>query len=145
MQTKYLWTLSAVIAIWLAVLLMSLFTPDFVSGGEQDHIKFAAIINWLWGALATVAVLRMLRHQGAKAAENSTWVALGVGVVVIWTTATLVSLLVPDIETGTDPTRIPLAGMMSPIVAMVLTRYLAEFLFEGLGEKPVEVEEEPIS
>jgi hypothetical protein len=138
MQPKYLWTLVAVIAIWLAVLVTSLFAPDFVSGSEQEHIKIAAMVNWLWGLLATVGVLRMLRHRDVQKAEASTWIALGTGVGAIWVTMTLVSILVPEIETGSDPTRIPLAAVIAPIVAMVLTRYLAEFLFEGLGGEPEE-------
>jgi hypothetical protein len=142
MEKKYVWTFMAVVHIWVAVLLTSLFSPDFVSGSEQEHIRLAPMINWLWGVLATVGVLRMLRHRSAKTAETSTWIALGTGVVVIWATATLVSILVPEVETGGDPTRIPLAAIISPIVAMVLTRYLAEFLFEGLEEKPVEVDGE---
>lgn len=141
MQPKYLWTLIAVVVIWLAVLVTSLFAPDFVSGSEQDHIKVAAIVNWLWGLLASVAVLRMLRHRDVQKAETSTWVALGTGVGVIWVTMTLVSLLVPVIELGSDPTQIPLAVIIAPIVAMVLTRYLAEFLLEGLGGKSHEVSE----
>lgn len=141
MQPKYLWTLIAVVVIWLAVLVTSLFAPDFVSGSEQDHIKVAAIVNWLWGLLASVAVLRMLRHRDVQKAEASTWVALGTGVGVIWVTMTLVSLLVPVIELGSDPTQIPLAVIIAPIVAMVLTRYLAEFLLEGLGGKSHEVSE----
>jgi hypothetical protein len=131
MQPKYRWTAVAVGAIWLAVLFTSLFSPDFVSGSEQEHIKLAAILNWLWGLLATVSVLRMLRHRGARAAEAGTWMALAIGVSAVWLTATLVSLFVPVIETGSDPTSIPLGAIISPIVAMVITRYLAEFLFEG--------------
>ena len=138
MQAKYLWTLFAVVAIWLAVLFTSLFAPDFVSGSEQEHIKIAAVLNWLWGLLATVGVLRMLRHPDVQKAENSTWIALGTGVGAIWFTMMLVSILVPRIETGSDPTRIPLAVIIAPIVAMILTRSLAEFLFEGLGGKTPE-------
>jgi len=131
MQAKYRWTLIAVTAIWLAVLITSIWAPDFVSGSEQNHVKIATIVNWFWGVLATVGVLRMLRHRGAKATEDSTWVALGVGVTAVWVIATLVTLLVPDIELGGDPMRIPLAAIVAPIVAVVITRYLAEFLFEG--------------
>ena len=131
MRPKYLWTLVAVVSIWLAVLLTSLFAPDLIHGSEQEHLKLAAWLNWLWGTIATVSVLRMLRHEGAKAADRSTWIALGLGSGVIWLTVVLVSLLVPDVHTGSDPTSIPVAAIISPIVAMVFTRYLAEFLFEG--------------
>lgn len=141
MQTKYLWTLVAVLSIWLVVLFTSLFAPDLVYGSRQEHLKLVAWLNWLWGTVATVGVLRMLRHEGAQQAEKGSWMALGLGVAAIWLTVLLVTLLVPDVKTGTAPTRIPVAAIISPIVAMIFTRYLAEFLFEGL---PGRQEEERI-
>ena len=132
MQPKYLWTLVAALSIWLTVLFTSLFAPDLVHGSQQEHLKLAAWLNWLWGTIATVSVLRMLRHEGARKAETGSWMALGLGVAAIWLTVLLVTLLVPDVKTGSDPTSIPMAALISPIVATIFTRYLAEFLFEGL-------------
>jgi hypothetical protein len=134
MLSRYQWVVVSVVAIWLAVLLTSLFAPDFVSGSQQEHLKIAALINWLWGTLATVSVLRMFRT--AKDAPLGTWMTMGLGVSAIWAVATVVSIVVPRIETGSDPTRIPLAAVIAPIVAMVFTRYVAEFL----GDRPVEPE-----
>lgn len=131
MKTRYLWTVVAIAAIWLAVLLTSLFSPDFVSGTEQEHLKIPALLNWLWGAMATVSIMRMHRHRRAKLLSDGSWITLGMGTALIWLAATMVSIFVPEMETGTDPTRIPLAALISPIVAMVFTRYLAEFLVEG--------------
>lgn len=141
MQAKYLWTLVAVLSIWLVVLFTSLFAPDLVYGSDQEHLKLAAWLNWLWGTIATVGVLRMLRHEGAQLAEKGSWMALGLGVAAIWLTVLLVSLLVPDVKTDSGLTRIPVAAIIAPIVATIFTRYLAEFLFEGL---PGQQEEERI-
>jgi hypothetical protein len=57
-------------------------------------------------------------------------VALGAAVVLLWAAVAVVSLAAPVLETGLDPTRIPLAAILSPIVAMLFTRYLSEFLVD---------------
>jgi hypothetical protein len=132
MLSRYQWVVVSVVAIWVAVLLTSLFAPDFVSGSQQEHVKVAALINWLWGTLATISVLRMFRT--GKDAPLSKWMTMGLGVAFIWTVATVVSIVVPRIETGSDPTRIPLAAIIAPIVAMIFTRYLAEFLGDYIPE-----------
>jgi hypothetical protein len=41
--------------------------------------------------------------------------------VVIWSAATLVSVFGPTNVTGSDPTTIPIAALIAPIVAMVAT------------------------
>jgi hypothetical protein len=37
-----LWTAIGIAGIWVAVLLISLFAPDLVSGSEQEHLPVAA-------------------------------------------------------------------------------------------------------
>ena len=128
MEARYRWSLVAVTSIWLSVLVTSLFAPDFVSGSQQEHIRIAALANWLWGAMATVGVLRAVRATRSGQPRNGAWAALGIAVLVLWTAVAVVSLAAPVLETGSDPTRIPLAAILSPIVAMLFTRYLAEFL-----------------
>lgn len=130
MEPRYRWSLVAVVAIWVAVLLTSLFAPDFVSGSQQEHIKVAALANWLWGAISTVGILRALRTARTIDVRDGAWVALGVAVTVLWTAVAGISIFAPVLETGSDPTRIPLAALLSPIVATLFTRYLAEFLVE---------------
>jgi hypothetical protein len=40
---------------------------------------------------------------------------------VVWLVATIVSIALPVVETGSDPTRLPIGAMVSPVAAMVLT------------------------
>jgi hypothetical protein len=114
------WTAGAVGAIWLAVLLISLFSPDLVSGSEQQHLPIAAFIAWFWGAIATVVVIlfgALLRRAAAPV-----WgVAPAAATIGIWVVAVLVSVFAPTLETGTDPTTIPLAAMIAPLAATLLT------------------------
>jgi peptidoglycan/LPS O-acetylase OafA/YrhL len=114
------WTAGAVGAIWLAVLVISLFSPDLVSGSEQQHLPVAAFIAWFWGALATVVVL-MFGALLRRAAAPVWWVAPAAATMGIWGVAALVSVFAPTLETGTDPTTIPLAAMIAPPAATLLT------------------------
>lgn len=110
----------AVAGIWTSVLAISLLAPDMVSGSEQQHMPVAAFGTWLWGIVATWAVLGAwgsLRRSGARHLHR----LLGVGVAGVWLVAAAVSVLGPVVETGSDPTRIPVAALVAPIVATVLT------------------------
>jgi hypothetical protein len=126
------WTAGAVGAIWLAVLLISLFSPDLVSGSEQQHLPIAAFIAWFWGAIATVVVIlfgALLRRAAAPV-----WgVAPAATTIGIWVVAVLVSVFAPTLETGTDPTTIPLAAMIAPLAATLLTG--VAYLLAVAGER----------
>ena len=114
------WALAATIVVWIAVVVISVFSPDLVSGSEQQHLPVAAFGTWLWGTVATVAVLvggGLLRRAG----EALWWVAPAVATVVIWVVAALASVFAPTMETGTDPTTIPLAALIAPVVAALLS------------------------
>jgi hypothetical protein len=52
-----LWTAIGVGGIWVAVLLISLLAPDFVSGSEQEHLPIAAFTTWFWGGIGTLVFL----------------------------------------------------------------------------------------
>ncbi len=134
MDARKRWTLVAVAAIWIAVVVTSFAAPDFVSGSQQEHIKFSAMINWLWGALTTMSLARLARSR--RNAPDSSWVTIGVGTVFIWLAVTLASAFGPSLETGSDPTVIPIPALIAPIAGMLLTRFLAEFVLEVPEETP---------
>ena len=122
----------------MAVLLTSIFSPDFVSGSEQQHFKLAAFTNWFWGLLATVFLLRatVFRRSGTERSdEEGAWVWISVAVGAIWVAVIVISIFVPEVLTGTDPTRIPIAAIIAPIVTVVLTKYVREFLVEGFAAR----------
>lgn len=110
----------AITAIWVAVILTSLFARDFVSGSEQEHIPIAAIST---GFVLLALVVRRKQRQG----QEQAWRALAVVVAVIWVAVIFTSIFAPDAETGSDPTRIPVAAMMGPIIATVATGFAAGF------------------
>jgi hypothetical protein len=113
----------ALAGIWLATLIASLFSPDLVSGTEQEHLPIAAFVDWLWAAIATGYVL-MAGRVRAEGEDPSPWVAFAFSVVVIWMTVALASIFAPVMVTGTDPTRLPIAALFAPFAATVVTGFV---------------------
>jgi hypothetical protein len=114
----------AVGSIWVAVATISLGAPDMVSGSEQQHLPIAAFGTWLWGTIATISVLHFWtgrRHRSARADRLELHRVFAVGVAAVWAVATGVALFGPVMVTGTDPTRMPLAAIIAPIAATVIT------------------------
>ncbi len=116
-----LWTTIALVAIWLAVVLISLFSPDLVSGSEQEHLALPAFTAWLWGLIGTIALIWGMSKLRGEKGRRPIWVGLGVVVTAIWVIATILSLTLPVLETGSDPTQLPLAALIAPLGAAVLT------------------------
>jgi hypothetical protein len=116
-----LWTAIGIGGIWVAVLLISLFSPDLVSGSEQEHLPVAAITAWFWGVVGTVVLLLAMGRLRGRPSWQPIWVGLSVATLGIWTVATILAITLPVIETGTDPTRVPVAAIVAPIAAAMLT------------------------
>jgi len=118
----------AIASIWLGVLFISLFAPDFVSGSEQEHIPMAALITWISGAAATRSVLNMMtRRRGIDNRAVNIWIGMAISIAVIWLSVTLVSIFVPEVVTGSDPTRIPLAAILAPIGGAIVSGTVGQF------------------
>lgn len=116
-----LWTAIGIGGIWAAVLLHSVFAPDLVSGSEQDHLPVAAFTTWFWGGVGTLAFLWAMGRLRGSPRWKPIWIGLTVATLGIWTVATILGITLPVMETGTDPTRIPLAALFSPVAAAMLT------------------------
>jgi hypothetical protein len=116
-----LWTALGIGGIWVAVLLISLFSPDLVSGSEHEHLPVAAITAWFWGGVGTLVLLLAMGRLRGRPNWRPIWVGLSVATLVIWSAATLLAITLPVIETGTDPTRVPVAAIVAPVAAAMLT------------------------
>lgn len=141
----------AVAAIWVSVVLASVFAPDMVSGTQHEHLAVVPITDWIWGALATAAIaVTALEASRAGGTSRAPWLGLALVVTCIWAAVAVVSIFTPVMVTGTDPTRLPLAAILAPIVAMVATRYACTFVKAALrigpmpGEKPATVPPAPV-
>jgi hypothetical protein len=116
-----LWTAIGVGGIWVAVLLISLLAPDFVSGSEQEHLPMAAFTTWFWGGIGTLVFLWAMGRLRGSAMWQPTWIGLTVVTLGIWAVATVLAIALPVFETGSDPTQIPFAAFFAPVAAVMLT------------------------
>jgi cation transporter-like permease len=122
-------TIAALSTIWIAVALISVFSPDLVSGSEQQHLAVAAITTWLWGTVATIAQVALGAALVRRRRIDAWLVAQPVATIVVWCGAVVVSVFTPPMVTGTDPTIIPLAAIIAPIAAAAVTVIAAALAF----------------
>lgn len=109
--------LNALVAIWAASGLMAIGAPDLVTGSQHEHLPLALITVWLWaGAASAYAMMTPTRGSLAR------WTLAVAG---LWVATALVAVAAPVMVTGSDPTRIPLAVIIAPPVAAVLTGMLS--------------------
>jgi hypothetical protein len=116
-----LWTAVGVGAVWIAVILVSVFASDLVSGSEQEHLPVAAFSTWFWGGLGTLVFLWAMGRLRGDQKWRSTWIGLSLVTGAIWTLATVLAITLPEVVTGSDPTRIPVGAFFAPVAAVMLT------------------------
>jgi hypothetical protein len=116
-----LWTAIGIGGIWVAVLLISLLAPDLVSGSQQEHLPVAAFTTWFWGGIGTLIFLWAMGRLRGRASWQPTWIGLSVATLGVWAVATILAITLPEMVTGTDPTRIPFAALFAPGAAAMLT------------------------
>lgn len=134
-MSKKTWIVLTIGIIWLGVLTTSAFAPDMVTGSEQDHLSFAPMANWFWGLLATVFLLRATLFSSRNPSDgHDGWMWISIAVSAIWIAVTVISVFAPEAVTGSDPTRIPVAAILAPVVGVVLTKHVCEFLASGFAK-----------
>jgi hypothetical protein len=117
----------SITGIWVAVVLISVFSPDMVHGSEQEHLPIAALTSWLWGSVSTAFVLIavVIGYGRSRNGRHVAWFLIALAAIVIWAAVTIISVSTPRLVTGTDPTKIPLAAMIAPVVGTVATGFVA--------------------
>ena len=115
------WTVAGIAGIWVAVMLISLFAPDMVSGSEQQRLPVAAFGAWVWGLAATAVFVWAMGKLRGDAARRPMWIGLAAVTVAVWGVATVLGIALPVYVTGSDPTRLPVGAMVAPVAAALLT------------------------
>lgn len=111
------WWLTATGSVAVAVLLASTLSPDLVSGTPPDQIPLAALLDWFWGSIA----IAYLAAAGPGRADPT----LAVSVVLLWFAIAATSIFAPSLVTGSDPTTVPVAALVAPVVGAITTGFLA--------------------
>jgi len=109
--------LIAVAAVWVSSALLAIFAPDMVTGSEHDHLPIAAMTVWPWTFAATAYVL--------MAARRTTSAMLVWGTIAIWVSIFVAGVAAPVMETGSDPTQIPIAALITPPLGALATALVA--------------------
>lgn len=97
--------------------------PADASGSQQEHLPLTLLVTWMWiwGLVASIGYLWGMAKLRGAARRRPLWIGLVVAVMAIWGVATIVSLVLPVWETGTDPTQLPVWALAAPIGATLLT------------------------
>lgn len=114
----------SIVAIWLATLAAGLFSPDLVTGSQQEHFPLVGVVDWLWAAVATGYVLMVGRADPDGRTLNGAG-SFVLGVTTVWATTAVASIFGPPLLTGTDPTQIPLVAILVPLAAMAVTGFIS--------------------
>jgi hypothetical protein len=115
------WAMLGLGAIWAAVLVISVASPNLVSGSQHERLPIALFATWIWGLAGTIAFLWGMSKLRGASSRRPLWAGLALSVVVIWTIATIVSVVSPVMVTGSDPTELPLVALGAPIGAALVT------------------------
>jgi hypothetical protein len=119
--SRWLWSGLAVAAIWLSAVAASIWSPDLVTGADHEHIPLVALNAPIWALLATgFAVMAPAVTANDR---RRVWAVYAGAVAVAWVAAAVISIAAPAMVTGSDPTTIPIAGVIAPIAAMAATAY----------------------
>lgn len=132
---RFVFVAVSLAGIWLSVVVASLLAPNLVTGSQHETIPLVAMTSWLWGLCATGFVLLAgLSHTSRR----EFWIGAASAVVVIWAAVALLSIYAPVLVTGTDPTRVPLVALISPIAGVIATGYVCIFTALAVEEPAVE-------
>jgi hypothetical protein len=119
--SRWVWSGLAVAAIWLATSAAAVWSPDLVSGSAHEHIPLIAINFPIWAVLGTG--FAVIAPAATPANRPHVWSVYGAAVVVIWGAAAVIAIAAPPLVAGSDPTTVPIAGLIAPIAAMAATAY----------------------
>ncbi len=111
------WWLTATVSVAIAVLLASIFSPDLVTGSEQEQLPLAAMLHWIWGSIA----IGYLAAAGPGRSDPT----LAISVAVLWLAVAATSIFAPSLVTGSDPTSVPIAALVAPVVGAITTGFLS--------------------
>ena len=135
--SKNIWIGLTIAIIWVVVLITSLGAAELTFGDEPVILRPAAIVNWFWGLLATVFVLRTTLFRrpeelGWGQTDAYPWITVVVGVT--WVIALLATNMAPEVVVNEDIT-IPIASIVAPPIAVAVTLYACDFLISGFASR----------
>lgn len=137
MKTNSIWIWATIVVIWITVLIMSMSSPNLEFGSDPVVVDVGIIMDWFWGLVGTVGVLRLTmfrRPTEVGWGQDTAWPWVFGVVSVIWLAGAIGATKLPVFELGEDII-IPVAAVVAPIAAAMLTWYACEFLVAGFAAR----------
>lgn len=131
-ESRYLFAGIAVVCIWVAVGVASIWSPDMITGTEQEHLPIAAFSDWFYAALATGLVLLAFARR-SSGPSRSLWMGFTIAIAGIWAVVAVASVLTPTMVTGSDPTTIPVGVFAAPVAGVIATAFASVFAAGSSG------------
>jgi hypothetical protein len=119
--SRWLWSGLAVAAIWLSATAASIWSPDLVTGSHQEHIPLVATNVPIWALLATGFVI--MAPASTASDRGRVWGVYAAAVTIAWLAAAVIAIAAPPLVAGSDPTTLPIAGLIAPVAAMAATAF----------------------
>jgi hypothetical protein len=119
--SRWLWSGLAVAAIWLSATAASIWSPDLVTGSNHEHIPLVAMNVPIWALLATA--FAVMAPAVTANDRLRIWGVYTGAVTIAWVAAAVIAIAAPSLVTGSDPTTIPIAGLIAPVAAMAATAF----------------------
>lgn len=121
-----------VVEIWISAVIAAVYSPDMISGSNQEHLQLAMFFAFPLAAVATGMVLLAAGVSGRTSGVGP-WVVYAAVNMVAWAGYAVASVFASPMVTGTDPTTIPLAAVIGPVFAVLVTAYSSIYV-AGAGE-----------
>ncbi|HET9782527.1 MAG TPA: hypothetical protein VFR33_12205 [Candidatus Dormibacteraeota bacterium] len=118
----------ALIAIWGAATIMAVYSPDLITGSNHEHLQLAVAFAWPLAAIATGMVLLAAGVTRRATEVAGAWAVYALLVLLAWGGAAVASVFGAPMVTGTDPTTIPLAVLIAPLFAVLVTAYASIYI-----------------
>ena len=125
--SRYRFAAMAVGAIWGALAAASIWSPDLISGTDRTYVPIAAFTDWFYAVIATGLVLLAFSRRTADLPRSS-WAAFTLLIAGIWLVVAIASIWTPDLVSGTDGTRVPIAALVGPIAGVLATAFASVFV-----------------
>ena len=120
------------VEIWISAVVAAVYSPDMISGANHEHLQLAMFFAFPLAAVASAMVL-LAAGVSRRTTEAGPWVVYAGVNVVAWAGYAVASVFASPMVTGTDPTTIPLAAVIGPVFAVLVTAY-ASIYVAGAGE-----------
>ena len=125
----------ALVAIWVSATLAALYAPDMVTGSNQEHLQLAMFLVWPLAAVATGMVLLAAGVSRREVQAAGPWAMYALLTSIAWAASAVASVFVSPMVTGTDPTTIPIAALLAPLFAVLVTAYAAIYVAGAGGQR----------